>query len=176
MKKILFIYLVVTCLFASCKKNSPASNSLTASMNGTNKTFATAALAVKVVRGGLTTIAIGGAVNVGTGEVLNIGIDNSLSGDSIVAGTYSDTSTAFSLSLAYNSPNSLGGYQGGTSVDGSEYFGSVPVSNHVKLVITSIDNSSIKGTFSGNIYLNRDLTNTPYPITNGNFSMKLALR
>ena len=178
MKKSLIILLALTAFLSSCKKsNSSSSASITASVNGVNKNFSNTALAVEVKQAFGAGIVISGLVSIATGESISVSIDNFLSGDTLVAGTYSDTSSRFTISLSYSPNNSgSGGYVGGTSTDGWLYFGGTIVTNHIKLIITSITNTSIKGSFSGNLYLNGDPTNPAFPIANGVFNLNLAQR
>src|SRR5579872_7403338 len=154
MKKIFILSMALIALFAFCKKSSSTpSASLTATFNGTNKNFSVSAAGIKAVQSGVTGYAALGAVSLTTGEELDINIDNSLSGNPIVPGTYSDTSSNFVVDLQYNVSTTGDSYEGGTEIDGSQS-GATGVSNHLKLVITSITSTTISGTFSGNMYLN----------------------
>jgi len=174
MKKILILSLALGSLFSACKKSSSGSAAaLSATINGTGKNFVQNPLAAKTVLSGVTSISIVGAVNATTGESVNITINNFPSQDSLVPGTYSDTSSRFDLNIDYIANVTSGDfYTGGTVVDG--YISGVTgLANHFKLVISSIGKTSIQGTFSGNIYLNGDPTATPWPVTGGSFNLKM---
>lgn len=174
MKKIFILSIALIGLFASCKKSSstPPPTSFTATLNGTSKNFGVSATGIKAFQGGVTGYAALGAVSLPSGEELDINIDNGLSGDSIVAGTYSDTSSRFDIDLQYLVSPTGDSYEGGTDIDGSQS-GTSGLSNHLKLVITSITATTISGTFSGNMYLNGDPTSTVIAVTNGNFNVPL---
>lgn len=176
MKKIFILSIATIALFASCKKSSPSSSSgLSATVNGTGKNFNLLPMATKTYLAGIDQIEILGATS--SGEVLSIQIGNDLTGgaDSIVAGTYSDTSTRFSIDVTYSSgitgPNPIS-YEGGTFVDGSQGPG-ITVTKNMTVVISSVTSNSIKGTFSGNIYLNGDPTAGTWPLVSGSFNLAM---
>jgi hypothetical protein len=176
MKKIFIPLIVLIAGVASCKKSNSSStptNSLTASVSGTSKNFGVSATCLKVTQSGVTGIAIIGAVSLTTGEIIDMSMDNSLSGDSIVAGTYSDTSSHFDLDLEYDPSSTGNSYEGGTDFDGFLSGTGAVVTNHVKLVISAISSTRISGTFSGNIYLNGDPNATPVPIASGSFDLPI---
>jgi len=169
----MFIPFIALIAFSiSCKKSSTASASVTATVNGVNKSFGVSAFAAKAYEAGSTGIEIIAVANASTEESIAITIDNSLGGgvDSIVAGTYSDTSTRFELDVTYTPAAATNiDYTGGSDVDGSENGGVYP--DHMTITITSISKTAIKGTFSGNIYLNSDPTQASLAVTNGTFSL-----
>jgi hypothetical protein len=180
MKKIVILSIATLALFASCKKSSSSSaTGLTASVNGTSKNFGIAAMATKTHLAGVTQIEILGATSsTADPEVLSIQIGNDLTfgADSINAGTYSDTSTRFSVEVTYASGltgSSPINYQGGTFVDGSQGPGT-PATNHMTVVISSITNNSIKGTFSGNIYQDGDPGAASWPVVSGSFNLPMT--
>ncbi|HTB52184.1 MAG TPA: hypothetical protein VK718_05345 [Ferruginibacter sp.] len=51
------------------------------------------------------------------------------------------------------------------------YYQANSSSNPVTVTITSITDTSAKGTFTGNVYLNADSTQTPLSIVNGTFNL-----
>ena len=175
MKKFLLLTTVLLVLFSSCKKSSSSAPSgVTATLNGKTKTFGAGAIAAKTSVAGITDIEIIAAVSATTGEAIDLSISNGLTGgmDSIVAGTYSDTSTRFTVDLSYDQDNTGStSYDGGTSVGGSQGTGSV--AQHVVITISSITSNSIKGTFSGDVYLNGDPTSTLLTVTSGSFNLAL---
>ncbi len=164
-------------LFASCKKSSSSTPAgVSANIGGTNKNFTTLTSAVKTNLGGIDEIIIMGEVASGTNaESVVINISNDLSGgvDSIVAGTYADSSTKFSVEVDYLTVVSSlpAPYAGGTFIDGSQSPASVP--NHLVVTISSITSNSIKGTFSGNVYLGGDATSTSLSVASGSFNLPL---
>jgi hypothetical protein len=169
------VFSLVT-VFSSCKKSSsgnPASSYfITATINGTTKSFATMPFAHTTMNGGITLTGIEGAVT--TTEPLLISVANIPSLQPIVAGTYSDTSTSFEVEALY-SPNSPSGvsYNGGSNEDGSNSgLGNLVPGNHFKVVITSINSTTIKGTFDGNMYLDGNPASSVLAVTNGSFYVK----
>ena len=177
MKKIFILSVATIGLFASCKKSSSSPSvpsGIQATINGSSKNFNVIPTAVKSYLGGIDEIDILGGIS--TGETINLSIANDvgLGVDSIVAGTYSDTSTKFSVVAEYASlvGASPFEYGGGTFIDGTENPVSVP--NHFVITITSITKNSIQGKFSGNIYLNEDATAASYPVVNGSFNLPLT--
>ena len=176
MKKIFILCIALIGLFASCKKSSSSGgSSLSATVGGTNKNFSTSAYAAKASQGGFYGYGMAGFASVSTEEEIDISITNEPSGDTIIAGTYSDTSSRFNVDLEYLTSASLAGidYEGGTDWDGYNSSVGNPVTNHVKLVITSVTATTISGTFSGNVYVDGDATTTPFSITSGSFSLPI---
>ena|ERR1700733_3749524 len=179
MKRILIPLIALTGLFASCKKSSSSPSippGISATLNGTSKNFSVGAIASKGHSAVTSYIEIGGAVSLTTGESILISLTNGLSGgvDSLVVGTYSDTSTRFTVNLTYTISNSNNDdYEGGSYVDGSQVPG-IAVTDHLTVVISSITSTAITGTFSGNLYLQGVApgTGAPWPIS-GTFNAPL---
>ncbi|MDP4150378.1 MAG: hypothetical protein Q8927_01300 [Bacteroidota bacterium] len=177
MKNISFLAVALFSLLTlslSCKKSNNAGSSyfITATINGTAKSFATMPFAHVATNLGITLVGISGGVS--NTEPIDISVANIPSGQPIVAGTYSDTSTSFVVEALY-SPKSTSGvsYNGGSNEDGSNSgLGNSAPGNHFKVVITSITSTEIKGTFGGNVYLNGDPASTVLAITNGSFYVK----
>ena len=166
MKKIVLFMALIGALVSCKKSNSSSGYHVTASADGTGKAFNTAPVATKATNTGATQITVDGFAT-GAGESISLIIDNFPSGKPIVAGTYTDTTSDFDVALFYTQ-NLSAGYAGGTSVTAG-----ATVSNHVKIVITSIDTTStIKGTFSGDVFLNGDVTAAKKTFTNGDFFVK----
>ncbi len=176
MKKTLALSAVLIGLLFSCKKsNSDSSGSyhITANIDGTAKTFNSSALAVKITSSGFTSLGVGGGASPTTtaSDVVLINISNIPGGKPIVAGTYTDTSSSFTISCTYTlNPTSI--YMGSTDVTGTGLPYSA-IKNHVKVVISSIDATSVKGTFSGDLYNNGDITGAKKTFTSGDFYVKL---
>ena len=173
-KKILLFSTLFVCVFASCKKNNSGSSSnyhFTATIDGKAETFNVSPFIFKVTNSGISQIAIEGftATTASSGEVLAISWANTgLGAASFTTGTYSDTASNYSITGVYNpsvSQSFVGGYQS------TGYGSSIGVTglNHLKLVITSLDSTAVKGTFSGDFYYNADLSGAKKSITNGDF-------
>lgn len=167
MKKIVLFVALIGAL-VSCKKSNSGSSGyhVTASVDGAAKAFNTAPLATKLTNTSTTQITVDGFAT-GGGESISLIIDNAPSGKPIVAGTYTDTTSDFEVALFYTQ-NLTAAYAGGTTVAAG-----LAIQNHVKIVITSIDTtSSIKGSFSGDLFLNGDVTAAKKTFTNGDFYVK----
>ena len=118
---------------------------------------------------GITSLSIIGNVSSAANlQGINLTINNSPSSKPIVAGTYSETSTDFAVAGVYN-PGST------TIVYGAGEYPSPP--NPLTIVITSISNGVIQGTFSGDFYYTN--TSTAFiglpkkTFTNGQFSVQI---
>lgn len=171
MKKISILSLVLIGLFLSCKKsNSGPSSSyhMTATVNGTAKTFNIGTIATKITNGNVTLITITGFGSTTTGEALTVTIDNGFGASTIGAGTYSDTTAKFDVGGTYLISAGQQ-FVAGTSV--VQTMGAV-ITNHLKLIITAMDSQTIRGTFSGDYYYNGDPTSSKKTITNGDFYAK----
>ncbi len=176
MRKIFIFSIAAIALFASCKKSNPSIPAgISATFNDTSKDFSHQPYATMSHLTGNAVIQIIGTT--ATGQNIIISISNNLGGaiDSIVAGTYSDTSTRFSIEVeffGFLSGSILHDYLGGTFVDGSEGHG-IPATNHMVIKITSITSNSIKGTFSGNVYMNGDTSSAALSVTNASFNVAM---
>ena len=177
MKKIANSILVLSVIlaFVSCKKTSSSPSSyISCTIGGSNLTFNTTAKATKTITSGFTYITISGFSAATTSAAsMNLAIVTNNSGDTIIAGTYSDTSTRFSNQSLYT-PNASGSvnYGAGSSVAESASFDAVTIANHLKIVVTSITNTEIIGTFSGDQFPSSDDQQTPITLTNGKFDVK----
>ena len=172
MKKIVTFSVIMIALFASCKKsNSSSSYQISASVDGTSKNFNIATIASRTNVNGVTMISIQGIASTSTGENFEIDVSNGPSSDSIVAGNYSDTSSNFNVSGVYMS-NATTEYDAGTMLAYDASNTGTTLTNHLKLTITSMDKTSIRGTFSGDFYFNDDISAAKKTITSGNFYAK----
>jgi hypothetical protein len=152
----------------------PPSYFVTCNVDGVAKSFNADAGATKTTTTwNFTILDFKGLVSLAGSETISIGIDNSLSADSIVAGTYTDTSTRFSLEAIYVSDAAVTYDAGTTLAAASGAKGAPVITNHLTTTITSISNGEIKGTFSGDFYYNNDLNGTKKSITNGTFYVKV---
>ena len=175
MKKRLFFAALLLGLAVSCKKSNSGSTSyhVTATIDGKNETFNVSPAATRTYIGGATYIAISGlATSSPTGGLLELGLSNNPGGPAIKAGTYTDTSTIFTVTGLYQVSTSEQ-YAAGTVVFfGTSGGGNPPLTNHFKLVITSVDSTSIKGTFSGDFFTGASTSGTKKTVTNGDFYVK----
>ncbi|HVS96556.1 MAG TPA: hypothetical protein VHE54_08710 [Puia sp.] len=158
-------------LVVSCKKSKPSSssNSITADMNDTAKTFNVNAGAQLLDLGGYTALSIyGNATSAQDLEGLNLSINNTPGNKPIVAGTYTENSTDFSVGAVYNPGSNVIVYGAGV----------IPNPTHpLTITITSIDKNSVKGTFSGDFIYTNTATGTfgtdVKTFTNGQFNVQM---
>jgi len=172
MKKIFILSAFLAVISISCKKSNSGNNAyyVTANIDGTAKTFNTHVTAFKSTQNGLTVLSIVGfttaAVN---SESMSITIGNNPNGSPIVAGTYTELNTNFLTVGEYN-PGSTTFFYGSGLI--------TPPVNILTVTITSIDNNTVKGTFSGDVDYMDVATSTPgttkKTITNGTFYANLS--
>ncbi|MDO6434814.1 hypothetical protein Q4E93_29650 [Flavitalea sp. BT771] len=170
MKKILLFTVTIALFSLSCKKSSTSGSPyyIKASVDGTPKTFNVNAMAMKMSVGMTSISVVGNVKSAADLEGINITINNSPSGKPIVAGTYSESdATDFAAAAVYN-PGSQ------TIVWGAGDYPNPP--HPLTIVITSIDDKTIKGTFSGDFYYTNTATAQFGPdkktFTNGEFYVK----
>jgi hypothetical protein len=168
MKRVFILLVASFSLLASCKKSSSSPYFMTAAVAGTAKTFNNALVATDQTNLGITTISIVGVASTTTGESIEITLDNALSGNAIVPGTYTDTSSYFDVEAAYFL-NPSTAYTAGSAVAGLAAGVSITIVNHFKIVITSLTSTAVKGTFSGDFFADGDPTGVSVTILNGSF-------
>jgi hypothetical protein len=161
-------------LFSSCKKSgtATATYSMTATVAGVQKSFDfEPPIAATSSAGGSTYIFITGIKSASGGEQMVIQLSTASGGGPIVAGTYYDTVQNFLIAANYAlNANTI--YVAGTVVAEFASISGIAIVNHLKVVITSINSTAIKGTFSGDFYVNGNPALGKIPITNGNFYAK----
>ncbi|MEP7373980.1 MAG: hypothetical protein ABI675_11360 [Chitinophagaceae bacterium] len=173
MKKISIAVLLFFVVLSSCKKDKPAGNyHVSFTVNGVNKTYTGFAVVHKETVSGSTTLTIlGGNSASSFDDYMGIYIDNSPTGADITAGQYEDNSATFTVLTTY--ANGGTDYESGQSVAEDGIFYNVPIANHFKVNISSMDANTAKGTFSGDYYADGDVqTGTKLTITNGDFYVK----
>jgi hypothetical protein len=173
MKKYALFALVLISTAMSCKKsNSGSGYHMTANIGGTNKSFdQTPPIAARQTSPGPTNVVtVTGILNSSTGESMILTI---FSSKDIVAGTYTDSNADFDVSVVYIA-SLVNQYYTGTSMATEAESQSITIKNHFKLVISSIDARSVKGTFSGDMFDDGNVTTTPKPLTSGDFYAAFA--
>ncbi|HEY4063098.1 MAG TPA: hypothetical protein VGM30_14430 [Puia sp.] len=176
MKKIFILSACLAVISFSCKKSSSSSgpsNYITASIDGTAKTFNAGIMAFKTTQNGQTVFnVIGFSDGSANPESFSITIGNSpTTAKPIVAGTYTEVFNPDFITVGEYIPGST------TYVYASGL--AAPPVNIFTVTITSIDNNSVKGTFSGDVeYLDVATAipgSTKKTITNGSFYAKLSM-
>jgi hypothetical protein len=172
-KKTALLIAVSFGLLVSCKKNSGSSSSyhFTATIDGKAQTFNVSPLATRVSAFGLTEIAIDGFNGTGSSniQVLSIGwTAEPPSTAKFGTGNWSDTSQNYATIGTYVvSTNEQ--YVTGSGVTGAATVSGTKGINDLKITITSLDSTAVKGTFSGDFYFMGDISGTKKTITNGDF-------
>lgn len=172
MKKIFIFASTLAVLASACKKSGSSSSStyyIKGNMNDTAMTFNVDAAAHLTTMSGFTTLAIIGSVsNPQNLQGISLNINNTPSNKPIVAGTYTESTTDFVVGAVYNPGSSSVVY--GAPVNPNP-------TNPLTITITSIDNNTVKGTFSGDLYYTNTTTgsfgSTKKTFTNGEFYVKV---
>lgn len=163
------------CLLAACKKNNSNSSDsfhITTTISGTAKTFNVSPIATSMTLMGYSVITVTGLTTLSaTSELLSFNIASNDLSRPILAGTYTDTSSAFAISAVYRADLSTQ-YIGNNEITTEALRIGSPVANHLKIVVTFIDSVAIKGTFSGDLLLNGRPGQQAKTLTNGDFYVK----
>jgi len=182
MKKLLFFSACIMLAFTSCKKDSSkttSSNTITATVGGSNITFSTNATGGLATDSGLYVLEIVGLTGTNSSaQSMSIGL---VSDAPIVKGTYTFNS-ADTTSSATVFPDVE--YVKNLSGDDSDVFGTnvvinigngpitIPTST-TTVIITSISSNNVQGTFSG-LLVNEGDNTTTETVTNGKFNVAIS--
>jgi hypothetical protein len=173
MKKLSVIIVLISIVFGSCKKETGDENyHVSFTVDGINKTYTAHVLGHLDTTGAYISLTILGADSpTSFDNYMGIYLDNSPGNGSVTATTYTDNSANFSLVTTY-ARNGID-YESGQSVALDAVSSGVTITNHFKMIITSMTSTTIKGTFSGDYYTNGNTqTGTKLKITNGDFYVK----
>jgi hypothetical protein len=169
-KKITLLGFLLTALTFSCKKNnSSKSFHLVATIDGKAETFNVNLTATKAG----TDVFFSGAssATAASGEVLLFALIGSPGHPSFPVGSYSDTTSNIDMQATYRQALDSQ-YEAGTPTAATALATTTPIINHFTVVITAIDSVSIKGSFSGDYFLDGVPGNAKKTITNGDFYAK----
>lgn len=159
MRKIVFVLAICTLTFSACKKGNDSvatGNNLSVSINGTALTFNNALIASNTSAGGAYDLQIVGFNGTaGTSDALYLNVNSS---SPIGPGTYVDGQTA-EIGYAVQS--------GGTVT----YSNAMSPTNPISITITSINSTSVTGTFKGDLF-SGSTSSTKKVLTNGQFNVK----
>lgn len=175
MKKLsaLFLLLVTVCL--SCSKDDPAADyHLTCTIDGVVRKFNVSALAFQSTVTGYQGIALGGAETASsTSATFGFEISNQLNNNPVIAGTYVDAGPDFEVLATYLTEKEES-FEAGFTLYHNSVTNGPAINNHLNVVITSIGNGSIRGTFSGDFHFEADPSAPKKVITNGDFYLPLT--
>ena len=168
-KQALFVLVLVCAIFACKKSNSGSGYHVTASIGGKGKAFNfTEPIGVIEKTGqAITSLYITGILDTIKGESIQIQL-SCYTDKGIVPGTYTDTAADYIMQAIYSADEDHTFYAGTMVASYSESAGT-PVKNHLKIVITAIDDKSARGTFSGDLLPDGSPGTTPVAMTNGDF-------
>jgi hypothetical protein len=178
MKKILLFSACVLLVFSACKKDSAktaSSNTITATVGGSNINFSTNATGELATDSGAYVLAVGGLT--GTSSSAQSIVVGLLSDKPFVKGTYTfDTSTDPNTitvlpSIAYLT-NTSGDESSEFDSNTDIYLQNSTLSTTCTVTITSISSTNIQGTFNGLLTNDGDNTTTK-TVTNGKFNVGL---
>lgn len=174
MKKISFAVIVLLVLFASCSKEESAKNyHVSFSVDGVNKTYTGFVAAHIDTFGTDLELTILGTNSVTSGDdYFGIYINNYPGGGKISAGEYKDNSANFTVLSTFHNPIDNVEYESGQSMAEEAVYYGIPIANHFKVNITSLDGKTAKGTFSGDYFYDGDVNDKKISITNGDFYVK----
>ena len=172
LKKVIPFFVLAVCLLACKKNNSNSSGNyhFTATIDGKAQTFNVSPMAVRITNGGYSIISIEGFTAASsTTQILALSWDNVPAVSStFTTGNYSDTASTYGLSANYNPTTNESYIAGGEVI--AYPTGTLPTGvNHLKITISSLDSTAVKGTFSGDFFYNADPTAAKKTITNGDF-------
>ncbi|HEX2846337.1 MAG TPA: hypothetical protein VHN59_07295 [Chitinophagaceae bacterium] len=176
MRKLSALLLLVVTVSLSCKKgNSDPNYHLTFTIDGVNKKFNIYAMGFQSTLDGYHGVALGGAEStVANSATFGLEISNLFNNNNpVVAGTYNDDGTDFEVLASYQT-EAEESFEAGTTLYQETVRTGTAINNHLKVVITSIGNGSIKGTFSGDFHLEADPAAAKKVITNGEFYLPLT--
>jgi len=169
MKKIGLFTAIMAVFASSCKNNSASPNYINATIDGVKKTFGINARAVKMPMSNAITLSMTGQTQSSASpETLSLTINNTRNpGMPIAANTYELGSENFVTGAVYTP---------GTG-DSVWKAGLIPYPPHqLTIVITAIDDKSVKGSFSGDFNCTNaqsvQLSAGYKHITNGEFYVK----
>jgi hypothetical protein len=156
--KVLFAAFLCVIAFTACKKDdtdSIPSNTLSASIDGSSKTFNTALTGSLISNGGAQGLQVMGfAGAAGSSDALYLGVS---SDGQIVPGTYVDGQGA---GIIFSS-------QSGAITN---YTNAESATNPISITITSITSTKVTGTFKGDLFVDGNSASAKKVLTSGTFS------
>ena len=171
MKKIFAISLFLI-IFESCQKEHSVTDDnyhVSFTVDGVNKTYTGHVFAhLDTIAGYIELQIVGANSTTSFDNYMGIYVNNFPGSSNITTGQYEDNSASFTLLTTY--ANNAIEYEAGQSVAEEAVTYNVTIANHFKVIISSLDNKSAKGTFSGDYYEDGNVQNgTRLSITNGDF-------
>lgn len=174
MKKVYFFYLAALGLFISCKKDKnddPGSYHISCKVDGAAKTFNSTALAVRGTADAKGLAINGTSAMTETADAFAFVVSDIET--EVGTGTYTHDGTGYMLLGGYHDGPLNTDYDAGTELSAEAAANDKTITNHFKVVITSIDNKTVKGTFSGDFYADGNLDGDKKTLTEGSFYLPI---
>ncbi len=169
MKKIhVLLFSLLALAATSCKKDkADDSIHLKCKIDGVEKTFNTSALAGAHTEDGESMfIALGLSAASESAEHFSFYIAKE--GSAVTTGTYTVDNETYSITGQYASGSGSSVFIGGSTVTTSEN------AQAFKIIITQIDDKTVRGTFSGELYEDGDDSNAKKTVTEGSFYLNIT--
>ena len=174
MKKILVLSLLAVVLFTGCSKDKTESTYFVKFLaDGTQKAFSAFTFGHIENVGGFTELSIMGANNSSADDnYIGIQIHNYPGLLPVITGAYEDSSPDFTLFAMYG-VNDVEHNAGKTESEDALLY-NIPNHQRLRVTITEITSTNIRGTFSGDYYENGDVQfGNKVRITNGEFNVRV---
>lgn len=162
MKKGYILFIALSSVLFACKKDKDDSKHLTAQIDGKTMTFNESASVEADINSGVYYIYIEGRRDESSTPYLTVSIRSS---KLLTTGTYTDTSRNVTVSAAFSDGTNAYSTPG-LVTDGIPY-------NHFVLHVTALDNNTMRGDFSGDIYQLGNFNADKKMVTNGSFYLDI---
>jgi hypothetical protein len=173
MKKISIIAICLLVLFGSCKKGSDNNYHISFSVDGVKKSYSSYAVAhIDSTAGDIELTILGAKTALSFDDYFGIYINNYPGGGNVPTGEYQDNSANFTVLSTFQNSANGNEYEAGQSVAEDAVYYNVPIANHFRVTITSMNGKTAKGTFSGDYYQDGDVHSNKISVTNGEFYVK----
>ena len=168
MRKLLLLTVLAFSLLVSCKKSGSASSEtyhFTASIDGQALTLLNPEAITWGIAYNVTQNTFQGFSETDkTNPTIRLTWTNTSAGTNLGLGTWSDTATNYTIVGSYL-VTPYEGYSAGTDFATRASQGGVTITNHLKINITYMDSTNVKGTFSGGFYYLSEPTGAKKTIT-----------
>ena len=91
----------------------------------------------------------------------------------VTAGNYTDTTTGFQAYSVFGTLSSQINYNAGSNIVEIAAPAGIDISNHLKVAITELTETTIRGTFSGDFYEEADPSGAIKKVTDGSFYVRM---
>lgn len=174
MKRLFLLTILPAVLLLSCNKSHDTGTSyyINATIDGVSKSYTGNVFATKTADNKSYTININGLLSSSAGDGIDVLVSSNNPSQAIGTGTYTDSSSVYTVLLAY-APSPTGtGYSGGTATSDSASNHGIAITHHLQVVISSISSVEVQGSFSGDIFLSGNASGDKKTVTNGTFFAK----